>query len=155
MLAKMALLLFGNAVLKSFHIPLTIQISHYAISSCFRCWRRSSVAENILYNKINEALRSCPIEMKFRVQRQLEQACKGLKFGIRWMNSMSSRSSELRLQQVHIRSDSQSDNQNYCCSLSARLRLSCVGWNNASPKNSCTLETNVGTWKMFGLKEAR
>ncbi|GFV12604.1 hypothetical protein TNCV_4425571 [Trichonephila clavipes] len=54
--------------------------------------------------------------------------------------SGSSKALELRIQLMYIRSDSQSDGQNFCCVLTA---ISYVDFNNASPKDSCTLRADV------------
>ena len=59
----MSLLLFSkllvNAILKSCHIPLTVQISHHTISCCFQRWRRSSVVENL--TKILTLFQQCRV----------------------------------------------------------------------------------------------
>ena len=47
--------------------------------------------------------------------------CKWLKFGVRLMNSESHSASELRIQQVHIKSDSESNEQNFCCISTANI----------------------------------
>ena len=67
------------------------------------------------------------------------------------MNFESSSALELHIKLVHIRSDSQSDDQNFYCNSTANIFVGCY---KASPKDSITLqmsEFKIG--HLIGLKK--
>ena len=102
--------------------------------SCVTCVLNMSVYTYSTTTTTKTPRRSIP--MKFHTQRHFDWICKWLKIVVWWLNSKSSRVSELCIQQLHISRDSQSFKHFFVF----RLRLSCVDCKNASSKYYSTLQ---------------